>query len=179
MLSNFLNRYPQLLSVIEGSEINTPFLNEVRLRVLDQDSWINCLKKLTKAFPNVVFSRRYQTVGDKFGFNWSVIIPGPRSKEELQSFCDEADIVVTSVSPSTPIQTESSTDASTGFFKGTRVLKDKEGKVDGEERIIHLPGLAGDTSRGNYTGDAPRVFLAGEGAGEEIKHLKEHFIRGL
>ena len=29
------------------------------------------------------------------------------------------------------------------------------------------------------TGDAPRVFLAGEGAGEEIKHLKEHFRRGL
>lgn len=177
MLSNFLNRYPHLVSVIEDSETNTPFLNEVKLRVSNQDAWINCLRKLTKAFPNVIFSRRYQTVGDKFGFNWSVIVPGPRTKEELQSFCDEVDVVATALIAAPQENTQTEERPGVEFYKGTRQLKDKQGNVIGEERIIRLPGGAED-NRSNFTGNTPRVFPSAQGGiGAEVEHLKTFFRR--
>jgi hypothetical protein len=178
MLSNFLNKYPNLLTVIEDSEVSTPFLTEIKIRVINQDFWINCLRRLTKTFPNVIFSRRYQTVGDKFGFNWSIIVPGPRTEEDLQNFCDEADSVLTFLeeSPSTEtVPTENSSDAV--FYRGTRQIKDKEGKVIGEERLIRLPGGAED-NRSNFTGNTPRVFVSTEsGVGAEMDHLKSFFRR--
>lgn len=177
MLSNFLNRYPQIVSVIEHSEINTPFLNEIRLRVVDQDAWISCLKRLTKAFPTVIFSRRYQTVGTKFGFNWSVVVPGPRDKNDLQAFCDEADVVVSSLSEGSSDKAQlENIPVSSEFYKETRPIKDKKGNIVGEERVFRLPGVE-EEYRSDFKGNTPRVFSAIQGGGEEMEHLKELFRR--
>jgi len=173
MLKNFLNRYSNILSVLADSEVNTPFLNEIKVRVLDQDAWIGCLKKLTRTFPDVVFCRRYSTIGGKFGFNWTVILPGPRNAEDLQQFCDDADAVVGSLdnNPQTQQSTQEPVDAKP-FYLGQEQVLDENGKVTGMRTKIRLPGVE-ETVRGDFKGDAPRVFAAGKG--QEIAYLKEAF----
>ena len=176
MLKNFLNRYANILSVLADSEVNTPFLNEIKVRVLDQDAWIGCLKKLTRTFPDVVFCRRYSTIGGKFGFNWTVILPGPRSDEDLQQFCDDADAVVGSLDNTSYNQPTQEAPPSKPFYLGQENVIDENGKVTGTRTKIRLPGIEEEV-RGDFKGDAPRVFAAEKGYAKEIAYLKEAFRR--
>ena len=156
MLSTFLNRYQQIQTLPE-TELATPYYHEIRFRVLDNDWWIQCLQRLTKALPEVCFSKRYVNTST-FGFQWSVILFGPREREQLEEFCRDCDQIISDVSIQ-PVKSapEIKTSKDRQHVISEKVLKDESGKVVGEVRKIQLN--CEETTMNAYDDDgAPRVF---------------------
>lgn len=163
-LESFLNRYGQI-QIIENTEKITPFYTEVCFRVLDNEFWNKCLEKLTKSFPDIYFIKRYVTKGDKFGFQWMMLIWGERDKDQLEQFCEEADNVVAmqSAKPVKQVTKETSKVPNKNdrkFHLSTKKLYNDNGVEIGEVRRVKLAGTSSDENTLNTMNhkDVPMVF---------------------
>lgn len=168
MLSNFLNRYKEIQTIPE-TELATPFYHEIRFRVLDNDWWLANLSKLTKAFPNVCFCKRY-VHAPTFGYLWSLILFGPREPEQLEEFCQDADTVITQTlsSSAPPKKEEVKSPNNRTHVISERVIYNEEGKPVGEARRIQLN--CEESKMYNFDSKkAPRVFSGGSLAQMEIQ----------